>query len=153
MSLAVGFLDLLEGGVGIDLRGSKAAMPEQVLNGADVGAVVEHSGGKGVSEHVGRVLLERRDLSHPIPDYGINGSGIHRHDCSVASHGGKQMVVGRLETVAYLLIRFDIGHQSFADRYYTFLAALTEHAYLPLFEVDIAIGESHQFGATHTGLV
>ena len=64
MGVLVGFLHLLEGGVGIYLRGAEGGMSEQGLYGANVCAVVEHGGGEGVSEHVGRVFLEGADLAH-----------------------------------------------------------------------------------------
>lgn len=57
MSLFVGLLDLFEGCVCIDLRGSQAGVPEQRLYAAYIRAVVEHRGGKRVTQHVRRVFL------------------------------------------------------------------------------------------------
>ena len=62
-------LYLLESGVGIDLCGCKAGMPEQTLDGTYIRAVVEHRGGKSMPQDVGRVLLERGYLPHARADY------------------------------------------------------------------------------------
>ena len=55
---------LLEGGMGINLGCAERSMPQKFLDGTYVGSVIEHRGGKGMAEHVRRVLLERADLSH-----------------------------------------------------------------------------------------
>ena len=64
MCRVVSPLYLLKGGMGIDLCGCKAGMPEQTLDGTYIRAVVEHRGGKSMPQDVGRVLLERGYLSH-----------------------------------------------------------------------------------------
>jgi hypothetical protein len=53
VSLAVGFLQALDGNVGVDLGGGNAGVTEQGLDAAEVGAGVEHVGGKGMAQLVG----------------------------------------------------------------------------------------------------
>ena len=50
------------GQVGVDLSRGERCVSEQALDGVEVGPVVEHVGGEGVPEHVGRTF-GRRHLS------------------------------------------------------------------------------------------
>ena len=49
MCLSIGGLQLLEGGVRVDLCCGEAAVPEEGLDGVDICAVVEHLSGEGMS--------------------------------------------------------------------------------------------------------
>ncbi len=53
MGLAVGFLEALDGDVGVDLGGGDAGVAEEFLDAAEIGAGVEHVSGEGVAELVG----------------------------------------------------------------------------------------------------
>ena len=85
VSLVVGGFELLEGGVGIDLRSGEAAVSEEGLDGVDIGSVVEHLGCERMAEDVWRVFLERRHLPHArtnnsvdIADRGFTASVVDK---------------------------------------------------------------------------
>ena len=52
VSLTVDFLQALDAGVRVDLRGAYACVSKQFLHGAKVRAAVDEVGGKGVTERV-----------------------------------------------------------------------------------------------------
>ena len=52
VSLTVDFLQALDAGVRVDLRGADARVSEQFLHCAKVRAAVDEVGGKGVAERV-----------------------------------------------------------------------------------------------------
>ena len=64
-------LDLLEGGMRIDLGSTERRMSEQFLNSSDVGTVVEHGCSESMAQHMRGVFLERADFAHPFADDGI----------------------------------------------------------------------------------
>ena len=86
MRVFVGFLELLDGVVRIDLRGGKGSMPQKLLHGIQVGTVVEQVGGEGVTQHVrtafGEVRIEVQTLFHNLIDrgtrYGRSSSYVRR---------------------------------------------------------------------------
>ena len=47
--------------MGVDLGGREVSVPEQFLNDAQVGAVIEQVGGEGVAEGVGGDLMRGGD--------------------------------------------------------------------------------------------
>ena len=51
-------LYLLESGVSVNLRGGKIGVTHYRLYGVDVRTMVKHSRGKGMSEHVRRLLFQ-----------------------------------------------------------------------------------------------
>ena len=57
MGRVVGLLYLFKSGVRIYLRGSQTGMPEQLLNGAYICAVVQHGGGKSMPQDVWRMFF------------------------------------------------------------------------------------------------
>src|SRR5260370_14846362 len=72
VGLVVDLHQLADGGVGVLLRGGKRAVAEELLNGAQVGAVGQEMGGKSVAEgmwmqipiHVGQAGVFLDDASH-----------------------------------------------------------------------------------------
>ena len=52
MPLAVGFLDVLNGHVGVDLCGGKVGVSQHFLDGAQVSPPRQHVGGKAVAQGV-----------------------------------------------------------------------------------------------------
>ena len=61
MCLLINLLEFFKGGVRVDLRGGHAFMAEEVFDGFEVGAVVEHHGGESVAENVRGALALRCD--------------------------------------------------------------------------------------------
>lgn len=61
MCLLINLLEFFEGGVRVDLRGGHAFMAEEVFDGFEVGAVVEHHGGESVAEDMRGALALRCD--------------------------------------------------------------------------------------------
>ena len=61
MCLLIDLLEFFEGGVRVDLRGGHTFMAEEVFDGFEVGAVVEHHGGESVAENVRGALALRCD--------------------------------------------------------------------------------------------
>ncbi len=64
VSGAINALNLLKSGMGVDLRGTERSMSQELLDRADVGAIIEHGGGKSMAQDVRRMFLERRDGTH-----------------------------------------------------------------------------------------
>lgn len=153
VGLEVGITELLERGVGIDLCGGETAVSEQRLDGVDVGAVIEHLGGKSVSENVWRVLLERRYLAHARTNnlvYLIHGDT----DPFVAEEERLSGRIGESELlVAQGLIGLHPLRQLVSKGNDTLFAALAEDADLTELEVDVAVTQSRQFGFAHACLV
>ena len=58
VGVLVGLLDLFEGGVGIDLRGGETGVAEQGLDSADIRTVIEHRGGKSMSQDMRGMFLQ-----------------------------------------------------------------------------------------------
>ena len=52
MSLFIYFLQFLERGMYINLSGLQAVMSQKLLNGTKLGIMIEHGGGKGVTQYV-----------------------------------------------------------------------------------------------------
>ena len=71
MRFHVNALDLLKGGVGIDLRRTERGVTKQFLYRANICAVIQHRCGKGMPEDVRRVLFERRNLAHSVANNAI----------------------------------------------------------------------------------
>lgn len=61
MCLLINLLEFFEGGVRVDLRSGHAFMAEEVFDGFEVGAVVEHHGGESVAENVWGAFALRCD--------------------------------------------------------------------------------------------
>ena len=53
MSLFINSFQLLERGVGVDLRGTDALVTQQILDTFQSGTIVQHRCGKGMTQHVG----------------------------------------------------------------------------------------------------
>src|ERR1039458_10719433 len=77
MILMVDVAQTLGGDVGIDFSRADAGMAEQLLNDAQVGAVIEQMGGKAVAQHVGGDVAG---------DAGPAGAVF---DAQAQSHGGE----------------------------------------------------------------
>ena len=88
MGLLVGLLYLFKGCMGIDLCCREAGVPQQGLDGTDIRTVVEHRGGKGVSEHVRGVLLQGGHLAHTPAYHLIESRCLHRGYRAIALDGG-----------------------------------------------------------------
>ena len=75
MGNVINSFQLFEGGMGIDLGGRQAFMPQQLLHTLQSCLIVEHRRGECMPQHVRRVLLEGGDhgkefgnfLSHLVP--------------------------------------------------------------------------------------
>ena len=59
MGVLVCFFQLLERGVGINLRGGYALMTQQLLDVFEPCAVVDHRRGERVAQHVGLMVVTR----------------------------------------------------------------------------------------------
>jgi len=66
MGIFVNSLQLLEGGVRVDLRRTHTLMTEQVLHLFQTRTVVQHRSGKGVPQHVRGTLLHRGYLRQVV---------------------------------------------------------------------------------------
>ncbi len=152
----VGTLYLLEGGVGIDLRGCETGVPQQTLDGTYIRAVVEHRGGKSMPQDVWRVLLERGHLPHARADDIVKRCRCHSIPIAVSMFLHKKRATrGRAcqDVVSRLAIVVDCSDKVAADGYNTFLTPLAEDAYLCLRGVHIAVSEPEHLGTTHARLV
>ena len=69
MGALIFFFQLFKRGVRVDLRGGEALVAQQAAYGLDVGAVIEHGGGEGVAQDMGRALLHGGDERELIVDY------------------------------------------------------------------------------------
>ena len=63
MGLTMHLLEPSHGHVRVDLRGGQAGVSEQLLHGAQVRPIVQHVGGKGMTELVRRKILGK--TGHP----------------------------------------------------------------------------------------
>ena len=70
MGIFVNSLQLLEGGVRVDLRRTHTLMTEQVLHLLQARTVVQHRSGEGVPQHVRGTLLHRGHLRQ-VAAYGL----------------------------------------------------------------------------------
>ena len=77
MSLFINSFQLFERGVGIYLGGRDALMAQQVLDALQSGPVVQHRRGKGMAEHMGRALLQRRDSREVLMHDDIHLAASH----------------------------------------------------------------------------
>ncbi len=152
----VGALYLLEGGVGIDLRGCETGVPEQTLYGTYIRAVVEHRGGKSMPQNVWRVLLEGGYLAHTCTDDVVERCRRHGIPIAVSMFLHKKRATrGRAcqDVVSRLTIVIDCSDKVAANGYDAFLTPLTKDAYLRLRGVHIAVGEPEHLGTAHARLV
>ena len=146
MSGFVLLFKFLECGVCIDLRGDQTLMPEQLLHAFQSGAMVEHRGGEGVSEHVGRAFLCRADprdvFLHPV-SYGcvIHPYAFFRHEQSFGM--ARYVLVSNLYIIENLLFKF------LAEWDYALLAAFSGHLYLKVYEINGIVVELRQFREAH----
>ncbi len=152
----VGALYLLEGGVGIDLRGCETGVPEQTLYGTYIRAIVEHRGGKSMPQNVWRVLLEGGYLAHTCTDDVVERCRRHGIPIAVSMFLHKKRATrGRAcqDVVSRLTIVVDYSDKVVADGYDAFLAPLAEDTDLRLRGVHIAVSEPEHLGTAHTRLV
>ena len=64
MGVFVCILEMLARHMGVYLGGCEVGVAQQLLDGVDVGSVVEHMGGETVTEHMGTYLVGMRELRH-----------------------------------------------------------------------------------------
>lgn len=113
------------GQMGIDLCSSERRVAQQALHGVDVGTVVEHVGGEGVPEHVGRTF-GRRHLSvehavhHAVYELVVYRAAVGPNEECV---GGRQ-ACGRGAQAA---VEVDEVGELVAERDYSFFITFTEH--------------------------
>ena len=150
VSLAVDALEFLEGGVGVDFGGADAFVPEQFLDDADFGPVVEHGGGEGMAQHVGAALLLCGDAAEVVL-YDIldmvaldaSGAGADEEGV-VVGHVVKHLVA---HTEVFAELRFGFGHEG----YDALLVALAGDLDGVVAEVDVAGVEPDELGQSHAG--
>src|SRR3954447_25923569 len=94
MGLVVNLLQSLDAGVGVDLRGTERGMPQQLLNGAQVGSGIEHVGCEGVTERVDPETVSPDPVEHPV-HHALNAARpqplpppTHEHGAAVCSGPG-----------------------------------------------------------------
>ena len=64
VGVAIGVFKVLSRYVGVDLGGGEVGMAQELLDGVDVGPVVEHVGGKAMTEDVWRHPVGMRQRQH-----------------------------------------------------------------------------------------
>jgi hypothetical protein len=69
------FAQALAGDVGVKLGGADAAVAEEFLDDAQVGAVFEEVGGEAVAEHVGRDVSRDAGVARAGLDAAPHGRG------------------------------------------------------------------------------
>jgi len=73
MGAVVALFDASLRDVGVDLGGGDVLMAQQLLHHAQVGAAVQHVGGKGVPQQVGRHRLGKARLDAGLTDVRRSG--------------------------------------------------------------------------------
>src|ERR1700739_4207693 len=136
MVLGVQLLQPLACYVGVDLGGGQIAVTEQHLHHAQVGAVVEQMGGKGVPQSVRREFLADAGLARVTLD--DVPEGLARH--AIATPGREQVVGLALEQdLAARAARefLERAHRLLAERNQPLAIALAEDPDDALVEVDL----------------
>ena len=150
MGLLVGVLELGEGGVGIDLRGGHAFVAEQTFDGFEVGAVVEHDGGEGVAQDVGRTLggggdhgeVGLDDVTHAV---GSEAAALWRGEEGQGIGGHIPGALGEVSREG--LVHFGTeGHDAV-------LVALTQDAHLAALHADAIEVHPDEFGDAESAAV
>ena len=150
MSLFIHSFQLLERGVGIDLRRTDALMAQQVLDTLKACTVVQHRRGKSVTQHVGRAFLQRRCPCQVLMHDLINL--VARHPMALVTQ--EQGVAITLHLfVAHGDIPFKSLSQFRAERHDALFVALTRHLELAGLEVNIGIVQSCQLRTTESRLI
>src|SRR5215468_7381809 len=113
--------EVLGAHVGVTLGGREPAVPEQLLDEPEVGALAEHVGGEGVAKGVGR-----------DPPAGARLARLLADDAPDAPRGqAASTAVGEersLRPGAERQVGVDRRHRDLADRDHALLVALAEHA-------------------------
>ena len=147
MGVVVCFLQLFKGCVGIYLRGGKALVSEQVLHPFEIGLMVEHGGGEGVAQHVGRPFLERRHLREVFAHEVLHLVAVHTQSVVVDEERMPHMWLLR---IAACHVMVQSAFQFIGEGYEPFLVALAQHLELSVGEIHRLVIESDEFGETYT---
>ena len=150
MVARVQFLEALASHVRIDLRGRQIAVAEQHLHHAQVRAVIEQMGGKGMSQSMGREV--------PV-DAGLAGitlddvpERLARHAISAARREEKiGAAVEQNVSAPAVYEGLEPSHGFLAERNQALAIALAEHANDALIEIDLRELQVHEFGYPQTG--
>ena len=142
MSLFIHSLQLLERGVGVDFRRTDALMSQQVLDSLKARAVVEHCRGKGVTQHVGRLLFHGGDGRQVLPNNQVDL--ITRHPLSfVAQEQGAIRFAELILTHRHVVLQF--CGEFFPEGYDALFVPLSRHFQLAGTKIDVLVIQSYQF--------
>ena len=148
-------LQVLECDMRVDLRCCEALVTQQLLYASQPCIIIQHGGGEGVSEHVGRTLLLRCDEGEVVVHDVVYGTYAHRLPFAVAEQWS--VAVG---AVARLLFTVAKGHVSLelcgdflTKRDDALLTALARYLQLMAVQVDVAVTEAYHLGPAYTGRV
>ena len=141
MSLFINSFQLLERGVGIDLRRRDALMTQQVLDTFKTGTVVQHRCGKGVAKHVRRPFLQRSHHREVLANNQIHL--IASHPLTFVTQEQRLMLICELR-VAYSHEMLQLSLQLLPEGNDALLVPFTRHFQLLGTEVYISIVQSCQ---------
>ena len=136
--------------MGIDLGGGEVGMAEHDLHTAQVGAVFQQMGGKGVPEGMGRDTLA--DTGQIGPFFDDVPEGLTTHGVPQAGEKEELVVTGGIEPVAApLQVGVDPLTGRFTDRHQPLLVPLAQGHQIADRQVDLAQLEPDQLRDPQTG--
>ena len=74
MGLMVGFGEVFQRKMGVNLGGRRGGVPKEFLDGAQIGAMGEQMGGEGVAQFMGREVGGESCLREPMLHKTFNGA-------------------------------------------------------------------------------
>ena len=152
MSLFIHSLQLLERGVGVDLRRTDALVTQQVLDAFKSGTIVQHGSGKSMTEHVGGTLLQGRDSRQVVPHNDIDLT--IGHPLALVAEEQRPLVNGVLQRpVADFHIVEQGTAQLFTEGNDALLVPFTRHFQMACAEIHIRVIQPYQFRTSQTCLI
>ncbi len=148
MGVEIGLAQFVEGGVGIDLRSGDAFVAEEVFDGFKVGTVVEHSRGKGVTEHVGRALVGGRYQAEVVFD---RLADLGRREPPALAVDKKRSVVDAAHVAPLAEIGLQMGIEFGAKGDDAVFVTLAQHLDLTAGPTETVHVEPDEFGEAHAG--
>lgn len=141
MSVLVGIAEAFLGYVGVDLGRGEAAVSEEFLDRAEVGASVEEVGGEAVAEGVWTGSQVEADGFEVLDEQASDTSNRESSSEAVEEHGGFARLPGGTE--ADPAPKTFVGHGT--DGTKAFASSLASHANQLLFMVEVVEIEPDQF--------
>ena len=128
-------------------------MPKHFLNGAQIGAALEHMGREAMAKHMRmqigdahRFTRMRHNAMHRLARHA-RASGIQEHRRRAFALHGKL----RTKAVIYIRPQRRLGRSR--NRHEALARALAEHAHHPTVEINAAHIEAHEFACTQTAAI